>query len=276
MSFDLANLISCLSLRELAPGRYEGDNLALDYRRVFGGQLLAQTVQAVRCTAGEKSLKSLTQLFPREGDVAMPITYDVEELQTGRTFASRAVRVTQDGKLISAATASLHVPEPGLERREPMPDVPAPEAAVAADIAMVPWEIRVVGGVDLNEPSTAPAQFQMWMRIAGLASLTSDDSDWVHQALLAHSTDLTVIGTALLPIEGLSQADTGTKFHSAVTSHSMWFHDSFRLTDWVLVSQTAPVLSGARVFGRGDVWAQDGRLVASFAQESMVRMLPAA
>jgi acyl-CoA thioesterase-2 len=272
MSFDLANLISCLSLREIAPGRFEGDNLELDYRRVFGGQLLAQTIQAVRATAGEKSLKSLTQLFPREGDVAMPVTYDVDELQTGRTFASRAVRVTQDGKLISAATASLHVPEPGLERREPMPDVPVPADAVAADIGMVPWEIRVVGGVDLNEPSTAPADFAMWMR-ADLASLTDDDSDWVHQALLAHSTDLTIIGTALLPIEGLSQADTGTKFHSAVTSHSMWFHDSFRLSDWLLVAQTAPVLSGARVFGRGDVWTQDGRLVASFAQESMVRML---
>jgi acyl-CoA thioesterase-2 len=275
MSFDLANLMSCLSLRELGPGRFEGDNLDLDYRRVFGGQLLAQTIQAVRATAGDKSLKSLTQLFPREGDVAMPITYDVDELQTGRTFASRAVRVTQEGKLISAATASLHVPEPGLERRDSIPAVPGPSEAVAADIAMVPWEIRVIDGIDLNEPSTAPAEFRMWMRIADSAALAADDSDWVQQALLAHSTDLTVIGTALLPIEDLSQADTGTKFHSAVTSHTMWFHDTFRLSDWVLVSQTAPVLSGARVFGRGDVWTQEGRLVASFAQESMVRLLPA-
>jgi acyl-CoA thioesterase II len=274
MAFDLANLISCLTLRETGPGRYEGDNLALDYRRVFGGQLLAQTVQALRATAEGKSLKSLTQLFPREGDVALPVTYDVDELQTGRTFASRAVRVTQDGKLISAATASLHVPEPGLERRDPLPTVAGPADAVPMDIGMVPWEIRVVDGIDLNEPSTGPAEFQMWMRIPNLADLTDDDSDWTHQSLLAHSTDLTVIGTALLPVEGLSQADTGTKFHSAVTSHSMWFHESFRLSDWLLVSQVAPVLSGARVFGRGDVWSADGRLVASFAQESMVRMLP--
>lgn len=273
MTFDLANLVSCLTLRETAPGRHEGANLELDYRRVFGGQLLAQTVQAVRASAGDKSLKSLVQLFPREGDVSMPVSYDVEELQTGRSFAARAVRVTQEGKLISAATASLHVPEPGLQRRDPLPGVPGPDDAVATEIPMVPWEIRVIDGVDLSSPATGPAEFGMWMRIPDLAALTDDDSDWVHQALLAHSTDLTLIGTALRPIEGLSQADTGSRFHSAVTTHSMWFHDTFRLTDWVLVHQSAPVLFGARVFGRGDVWTRDGRLVASFAQESMVRML---
>jgi acyl-CoA thioesterase-2 len=116
------------------------------------------------------------------------------------------------------------------------------------------------------------------MRIPALTDLLTDstgadDSDWTHQALLAHATDLTVIGTALLPVEGLSQADTGTKFHSAVTSHTLWFHQSFRTDDWVLVDQHSPVLAGSRGWGRGDVWTRDGRLVASFAQESMVRPL---
>jgi acyl-CoA thioesterase-2 len=272
MPFDLANLIDCLSLREPTPGTLEGDNLALDYRRVFGGQLLAQTVQALRRSADGKSLKSLTQQFPREGDVAMPISYEVQPHHSGRTFATMGVQLTQAGKLISVAAASLHTPESGLEHPAPPPSIGTPEDAVAVSIDMIPWEIRVVGGIDLNTGATHPPAFQFWMRAAELASLTDDDSDWLHQSLLAHSTDLTVIGTALLPVEGLSQADTGTAFQSAVTSHTLWFHAPFRLNQWVLVDQTSPVLSGGRAFGRGDVW-QDGRLVASFAQESMIRLL---
>jgi acyl-CoA thioesterase-2 len=100
---------------------------------------------------------------------------------------------------------------------------------------------------------------------------TDNDDAWMHQALLAHATDLTVIGTALLPIDGVSQADTGTRIQTAVTSHSLWFHQPFRLNDWLLIDQASPVMSAGRSFGRGDVWTHDGRLVASFAQEAMVR-----
>jgi acyl-CoA thioesterase-2 len=269
--FDLANLVACLSLRPADGGRLDADNLALDYRRVFGGQLLAQTVMALREHADGKSLKSLVQQFPREGDVELPVTYDVDVRHSGRTFATVGVTLTQAEKLISVAAASLHMPESGLESAPLSPVVGTPEDAVPVVIDMIPWEIRVVDGVDLNvsEGGREPA-FQWWMRLPADAQV--EDSDWTHQALLAHSTDLTVIGTALLPVDGLSQADTGRAFHSAVTTHSLWFHQPFRLTDWVLVDQVAPVLSGGRVWGRGDVW-QDGRLVASFAQESMVRML---
>ena len=267
MPFDLANLLDCLSLRATADGRLEGDNLALDYRRVFGGQLLAQTVQALRAHADGKSLKSLTQQFPREGDVAMPITYEVDPRHVGRTFATMGVALTQAEKLISVAAASLHVPETGLENPMPAPSVGSPADAEPVTIDMIPWELRVVGGIDLNTGEGGrPAAFQFWMRVP--ADVPVEDSDWTHQSLLAHATDLTVIGTALLPVDGLSQADTGTAFHSAVTSHTLWFHDSFRLTDWVLVDQTAPVLSGGRAFGRGDVWSADGRLVASASPRS--------
>jgi acyl-CoA thioesterase-2 len=182
------------------------------------------------------------------------------------------VTLTQAEKLISVAAASLHVPETGLENPMPAPSVGSPTDAEPVVIDLIPWEIRVVGGVDLNVgEGVRPPQFQFWMRLP--ADVPVEDSDWTHQSLLAHATDLTVIGTALLPVDGLSQADTGRAFHSAVTSHTLWFHSSFRLTDWVLVDQTAPVLTGGRAFGRGDVWTVDGRLVASFAQESMVRLL---
>jgi acyl-CoA thioesterase-2 len=272
--FDLENLLACLRLRSVGPTSYDGDNLDLDYRRVFGGQLLAQTIAALRGSAGDKSLKSLTQLFPREGDVSAPVTFDVTEHHAGRTFASMGVRVSQADRLISLATASLHQPEVGLSRQESAPDVPAPEQLAALRMDMIPWEIRVVGDADLSSPDTWPARFTFWMRAANLRDLVDDESDWIQQSLLAHATDLTLIGTALLPVKGLSQADTGRAFHSAVTSHSLWFHEPFRLDEWLLVDQVAPVLSGARAFGRGDVWSADGRLVASFAQESMVRLLP--
>ena len=274
MPFDLANLIARMDLRETAPGTYDGDNLDLDYRRVFGGQILAQTIEALHRNADGKSLKSLWQQFPREGDVALPMTYDVTVHQAGRTYATLGVQATQDGKLISVAAASLHAPEEGLSHpAEHTEVVGGPSHARPVSIDMIPWEIRVEGDADLNAPDVHPPHYQWWMRTPSLSSLGVEDSDWTHQALLAHATDLTVIGTALLPVEGLSQADTGTKFHSAVTSHTLWFHQSFRMDEWLLVDQHSPVLHGSRAFGRGDVWTQDGRLVASFAQESMVRPL---
>ncbi|HVY10426.1 MAG TPA: acyl-CoA thioesterase domain-containing protein [Mycobacteriales bacterium] len=273
MPFDLANLIARMDLRETAPGTYDGDNLDLDYRRVFGGQILAQTIEALHRNSDGKSLKSLWQQFPREGDVALPMSYNVTVHQAGRTYATLGVQATQQGKLISVAAASLHAPEEGLSHPAEMPNVPGPDSGTTTVIDMIPWEISVITDADLGSPDAHPPHFQWWQRTPALSSLGAEDSDWTHQALLAHSTDLTVIGTALLPVEGLSQADTGTKFHSAVTSHTLWFHQPFRMDEWLLVDQHSPVLSGSRGFGRGDVWTQDGRLVASFAQESMVRPL---
>jgi acyl-CoA thioesterase-2 len=273
VAFDLANLIDRMTLRDAGENRFEGDNLELDYRRVFGGQILAQTIAALRQCAAGKSLKSLWQQFPREGDVALAMTYDVTVHQAGRTFATLGVQATQQGKLISVAAASLHAPEDGLGHPAEMPAVPGPDAARPVAIDMIPWELRVIGDADLNTPEVHPPRYPWWMRTPSVTDLGADDSDWTHQALLAHATDLTVIGTALLPVDGLSQADTGTKFHSAVTSHTLWFHQSFRMDEWVLVDQHSPVLAGSRGWGRGDVWTQDGRLVASFAQESMIRPL---
>ena len=272
MSFDLNDLLACLRLREVGPNTFEGDNLDLDYRRVFGGQVLAQTVVALERIAGGKALKSFTQHFPREGDVTLPLTFEVTTHQAGRTFATVAASITQAGRLVSQSAASLHLPERGPARNDDPPAVGRPEDAYARDLSMVPWEVRVVGGTDLGTRQCQPARYQFWMRCATLRDAAAD-TPWMHQALLAHASDLTVIGTALLPIRGLSQDDSETAFHSAVTSHSMWFHQPFRLDEWVLVDQTSPVMAGGRAFGRGDVWSEDGRLVASFAQESLVRMV---
>jgi acyl-CoA thioesterase-2 len=264
----LDNVVSCLDLRDKEPGVYVGDNLDLDYHRVFGGQLLGQTLRAAAAAAGEgKVVKSLAQLFPREGDSATPITYTVTKHQEGRTFGSTAVVASQGEKTISLATVSLHTPDGGPQRSDPAPAVGRPEDAEPVELGMVPWETRVVGGVDLADRTVGPASYQFWMRTPALP-----DDESLHQALLAHATDLTLIGTALRPVEGLSQADAQVKFASAVTSHNVWFHAPVRMDDWLLVDQCSPALGQGRAFGRGDVWTQDGRLIASFAQESMIRM----
>lgn len=273
------NLLACLEMKETAPGSFAGANLELDYHRVFGGQILAQTIltatAAARAEEGTpgKQVKSLVQLFPREGNAALQMDYAVTKHQEGRTFASTGVVATQTDdsgkkKPVSVATVSLHVPEDGPVRQDDAPAVGKPEDAALTDLGMIPWETRVVDGVDLSDRAAGPASYQFWMRTPSLP-----DTPALHQALLAHATDLTVIGTALRPTEGLSQADTMTKFHSAVTSHWLWFHQPFRADDWLLVDQHSPILANSRAFGRGDVWSLDGRLVASFAQESMIRML---
>ena len=99
------------------------------------------------------------------------------------------------------------------------------------------------------------------------------DDRIVHQALLAHATDLTIIGTALRPFDGVSQADSTVTLHTAVTSHSIWFHQPFRIDDWVLLAQHSPVVANGRAFGRGEVFSSSGEVVASFAQESMIRSI---
>ncbi len=266
MAFSLADLVACLDLTEVEPGVVEGVNLDIGYHRVFGGQILAQVVAVASAASPGKSVKSLTVLFPREGDTAKPLRYGVERVQDGRTFGATRVVASQDGKVIASALVSLHIDEEGLHRSDAPPEVGPPDGAVPHDLPMVPWEVRVVGGVDLADRASGPARFEMWMRAPNLSAERA-----VHQALLSHATDLTLIGTALRPFDGVSQADSTVTLHTAVTSHSLWFHQPFALDGWLLVAQHSPVVANGRAFGRGDVFSAAGEVVASFAQESMVR-----
>lgn len=267
MAFDLDDLVACLELAEVEPGMVEGENLDIGYHRVFGGQILAQVLTAAAMASPEKSVKSLHILFPREGDTAAPMRYRIERLQEGRTFGTTEVVASQGGKVIAAAVLSMHADEPGLHRSDAPPAVGPPEEAVATELGMVPWETRLVGGVDLSDPGAGEPRLDWWLRTPPVG-----DDRHVHQALLAHATDLTLIGTALRPFEGVSQADSTVTLHTAVTSHTLWFHQPFRVDDWLLLTQHSPVVANGRSFGRGDVYA--GReLVVSFAQEAMVRQI---
>lgn len=272
MGLALSDLMTCLELDEVEPGTlWHGSNLPLDYHRVFGGQILAQAVQAFTRASPGKQVKSLAVLFPREGDSSKPLEYRVTRHQDGRTFGTSSIVVSQDAKVVATAQASLHVPDTGIgwDAQRTAPDHGRPEDAGETDLGIVPWEVRIVGGTDLSAAEAGPPELAFWTR----AQEVSDNVE-LNQALIAHATDLTLIGTALRPVAGVSQADAQRRFHSAVTSHSVWFHRPFTLADWLLVTQESPVLTGARAFGRGDVFTATGELVASFAQESMVRPLP--
>jgi len=271
VAFGLDDLTACLELREVDDGVVEGQNLDIGYHRVFGGQILAQVLTAAAEASPDKSVKSLHTLFPREGDTAQPMRYRVAKLQDGRTFGTTEVVATQGGKVISAAVVSMHADEDGLHRSDAPPEVGPPGDATPVELPMVPWEVRMVGGVDLADRAAGPPQLQVWMRIPTIPTRT--DGWAVHQALLAHATDLTLIGTALRPFDGISQADSTVTLHTAVTSHTLWFHQPFRMDDWVLLAQRSPVVARGRAFGRGEVFSRSGEVVASFAQESMVRRI---
>jgi acyl-CoA thioesterase II len=274
MAFDLEDLLAVLVLDPGDDG-LQGRNLDIGYHRVFGGQILAQTLCAAAATSPDKTVKSMHVLFPREGDTAEPMQYRVSSLQAGRTFGTSEVIAHQAARVTAAALVSLHVHEEGLDRNDTPPPVGTPTDAAPTDLDMVPWETRLVDAVDLADRGTGPAHLAWWMRTPAFDAPDGVPEQAVHQALLAHATDLTLIGTALRPFEGVSQADAALNLHTAVTSHTLWFHRPFRIDDWLLAVQEAPVVANGRSYGRGDVFADD-QLVASFAQEAMVRPIAGA
>ena len=274
MAVDLAGLRACLALEPVGDGVLEGPNLDIGYHRVFGGQILAQVLAAASGAVPDKSVKSVHVTFPREGDAATPMRYRVTLHHQGRTFATGEVvgfqvdEASGAERIVAVALVSLHADEAGLHHSSPPPDVGGVDAATERAVDLIPWEIRVVGDVELTDRASGPPTYRWWMRAPQLAGAAAS----VHQALVAHATDLTVIGTALRPIDGLSEADSMTKIATAVTSHSLWFHQPLHLDGWLLVDQEAPIVAAGRAFGRGDIFQGD-ELVASFAQESMIRPL---
>ncbi|TDC67758.1 acyl-CoA thioesterase II [Actinomadura sp. GC306] len=265
------DLLGCLDLHAprdggaAAPAVFEGRNQALSYHRLFGGQLLAQCVRAASLVCPRKAVKSLHVLFPRPGDSAEPVRYEVERHHEGRSFATLAITARQRAGVIATASVSMHTPEegPGRQSAAAVPAVPGPERGVRFDL--LPFETR--SAADLDDPGAAAAEFELWMR-------TPAAEPALAPALAAYATDLTLIGTALRPVDGVSQRDAGRAFTSGVTSHTVWFHRPFRTDAWLLLRQHSPVTAHGRCFGRGDVLTADGSLAASYAQEALLRFTP--
>jgi acyl-CoA thioesterase II len=264
------DLLGCLDLHSRTDERFDGQDVTtfdgasqqLQYHRVFGGQLLGQFVRAAQLTSPDKTVKSLHAVFAREGRAAEPVRYRTTRQHQGRSFASLTITAHQKRGVLASGSVSMHAVEDGPEHQE-REHVPALlDEKHRVELGLIPWETRC--SEDLNAITAGPPRFEVWMRTPAV------EID-LAPALTAYATDLTLIGTALRPLEGFNHSGNGTLFTSAVTSHTVWFHRPFRTDHWLLLRQHSPVLAHGRCFGRGDVLTEDGTLVASYAQEALLR-----
>jgi acyl-CoA thioesterase-2 len=240
-------------------------------RAIFGGQLIAQAVRAAGLTADDRPCHSLHAYYLRGGDPEHPVDYAVERVRDGAAFSVRSVTASQKGKSILSLTASFKRPEPGLVRQGAMPDVPEPEA-LDPGVRRAPWEITFGGrpfeirrATPELPPSleTAAAQ-RFWFR----AAVPFADSPGMHEAALAYVSDYGLISTAMLP-HGFVW--TGVNAMSTSLDHALWIHHRPNLREWHLFDQRSPCLVDARGLAEGAIWSRDGVLVASTAQETLIR-----
>ncbi|WP_165968900.1 acyl-CoA thioesterase domain-containing protein [Actinomadura sp. KC06] len=282
----VADLASALDLERLGANRFRGDSVDSPERDVvFGGQLIGQC--AVAAARGEpaagKRVKTVHALFARTASKAHPIDFEVEFLHAGRTMASATVTVTQGGRLCARAMALLTTADDDLIRHAaPMPDVEPPEALEPVTDPYVGRELRVAGGADLNGSSTPggagpsaaasadSTELSVWTRMPGAAPASSAEPA-IAQAMLAHASAGFLIGAAMRPHPELTIADAHDKFSTGILGHSVTFHEEADVSDWILLAHESPYAGRGRSYGRGHAFARDGRLVASFAQDAIIR-----
>jgi acyl-CoA thioesterase-2 len=278
-------LLSLLQLDRLEDNFFRGESRDIGTRYVFGGQVLGQALSAAQQTVdSDRSAHSLHAYFLRAGDIEQPILYHVERTRDGGSFSMRRVTAIQHGQPIFNFAASFQVEESGVEHQLPMPSVPKPEdvepveALPPDELAKLPpklqrwfgrsgpFEFRHVYPRDeLNPPKRPPFQ-QVWFR---LAENVPDATPALHRGLLAYASDFHLIGTTMFP-HGISFLQRNVQVASL--DHAMWFHRPFRVDDWLLYSCDSPTAQGARGLARGMIYSEDGRLVASTAQEGLVRI----
>lgn len=279
----LAELLSLLRLERIEENLFRGQSQDLGWGRVFGGQVVGQALSAAAQTVPpERGVHSLHGYFLRQGDASRPIAYLVDPIRDGGSFTTRRVVAIQAGQAIFSLQASFQGQEPGLSHQAAMPEVPGPDGLLSeveiarkhADLIPAPLkdqaladrpiEIRPVQRLNLFQPVPLPPRRQVWYRAA--APLPDDAA--VHRYLLAYASDFNFLITAMMP-HGVNWLTPGLQVASL--DHVMWFHRPFRLDDWVLYDVESPSASGARGLVTGRFFTRDGTLVASVAQEGLMR-----
>jgi acyl-CoA thioesterase-2 len=279
----LDDLIKVMTLERLEMNLFRGESRDIGSPQVFGGQVLGQALVAATATAEDRMVHSLHAYFLRRGDFNSPIVYEVDRALDGKHFSSRRVVAIQHGRQIFNMSASFQTAETGLDHQISIPDVPPPEslrdldsyyremedklpAAVRRILEQKrPFEFRPVHPPDSLLPEHASPHKYIWFR--AVERLADDEA--LHRSLLAYVSDFHLLDTALKP-HGISMISP--KLVIASVDHAMWFHRSIRVDDWLLYAVDSPSASGARGFTRGSVFARDGRLVASAAQEGLIRV----
>jgi len=278
----LEDLIRVMTLERLEDNLFRGQSRDIGSPQVYGGQVLGQALVAASATVAGRMAHSLHAYFLRRGDFNSPIVYEVDRAWDGKHFATRRVIAIQHGQQIFNMSASFQVPENGLDHQAQMPVVPPPEslrdqdtlyreaaAVMPPEIMRVlerrrPFEFRPVQPPDFIRSEPKPPSKEVWFRAAD----PLPDDEALHRCLLAYASDFQLIDTALKP----HALPLTTKMVVASIDHAMWFHRSVRLDDWLLYVLDSPSASGARGFTRGSIFARDGRLLASVAQEGLIRV----
>lgn len=287
MSAPVSELIELLSLERLEDNLFRGQSRDIGTRYVFGGQVLGQALSAAQATlTAPRDAHSLHAYFLRAGNIEAPIVYNVDRTRDGGSFSVRRVTAIQHGQPIFFCAASFQQPEEGAEHQLSMPEVPMPEdlepspAVPPEKLAQLPikvqrwldrhgpFEFRHVYPRDELDPPKRPPFQQVWFRL----SAPVGDAPELHRALLAYASDFHLLGTATFP-HGISYYQPNVLMASL--DHALWFHRDFRADDWLLYSIDSPSAQSSRGLARGMVYDRSGRLVASTAQEGLIRVLPA-
>jgi acyl-CoA thioesterase-2 len=279
----LADLLKLLELERIEDRIFRGESRDLGGARVFGGQVLGQALTAASYTVQDRSVHSLHAYFLVAGDVNAPIVYEVDVARDGKSFSNRRVVAIQHGQPIFNMTASFQVPEQGLEHAAPMPQVPGPEGLadvreLAPDVLKKvpekmrrfltherPFEFRPVEPIHVVAPPRMAPVRHIWFRTL---DKLPDNAD-LHRNVLAYVSDYQLVSTATLP-HGVHFAEGNVQLASL--DHAMWFHRPFRVDDWLLYAMESPNASGGRGLALGRIFTREGVLVASTAQEGVVRV----
>lgn len=285
----LRDLVEVLSLERLELNLFRGPSRNLGGRSMYGGQIIGQAMVAASHTVEGREPHSLHAYFLLPGDMKLPVVYEVDRLRDGKSFSSRRVQAIQHGRPILSMMASFHKAEDGFEHQAPMPEVPAPEslrpwhelvrewidqapnitsearAALTADFCI---EFRPVDPVNPLHPCKRETRGAMWFR----ATAPLPDDPWLHRCVLAYASDWGLLGAALRPY--------GRRWFErdmivASIDHALWFHRPARADEWLLYVTDSHAAQSARGLSRGMIFDTSGRLIASAAQEGLMRPVEA-
>ena len=279
------DLLTILDLEKLEENLFRGQSPDAGWQRVFGGQVIGQALVAASRTVEGRAPHSLHGYFLLAGDPKIPIIYDVERIRDGRSFTTRRVKAIQHGQPIFTLSASFQVDEPGFSHEITMPSVPDPdelpnEQDIRARVMPLmpdpvrkyfererPIELRPVEFKRYMSREPLEPRFNVWIRATG----PLPDDPAIHQAVLAYASDMTLLDSTLVA-HGRTVFER--EVQAASLDHALWFHRPFRADDWLLYAQDSPFTGGARGFARGSIFTRQGQLIASVAQEGLIRHRP--
>lgn len=265
----LESLLGSLLLEPAGDGRFTAPNADAGHGVVFGGQLLAQSiVAAVEADGGDKRVKTIHTVFARGASHEHPVEIHVDPMSTGRTFASSTVTITQGDTLCARSLVLLSADEPDfVHHADPAPDRSPPDGSPEQPGHFEAFETVIADDIDINDPAlVGPPDLDVWVRVPG-----APDGPTIHAGLLAFISDGYLIATAMRPHPGVGQSQAHVTVATSVVSHTLTFHEPFTIDDWLLLVHHSDHAGGGRSHGRARVFTPDGRLVATYVQDALLR-----